>query len=393
MQARALNRRVPRAPAAIAPGKPPSARRADARRAVSLLFAVVVVCACAGGRAHAAGSATRLLPLPSPRRGLSFDLYWDADAYANLDGGYRRGYATDSVLSAGVGLDTGALGAWRGGKFRLGLQAITSTHPSTYAGDLQTLSNLDAPTRRQIATLWYSQQLGTSLLRAGIIDMNAYFDVNDAAGLFPNSSFGIIPSISVDVPASIYPDYGWGVMGRLGTDTDNWLVGVFQGDPRNRASALQDGAMLIAERDWRNLAAGSHIGIGAWYRQVPADAQPPASDWGAYANVEHPWPHHPDTVAFLQLGTSPGKVNSVPAYLGAGIRIDDVSERVSQLGFGLARAWIRGHAAETSIEATALLPFDGSTFDLQPDLQYIVHPSGLYPNALVVGLRIHVTLY
>lgn len=319
-------------------------------------------------------------------------MHWDADAYANLNGGLRRGYATDSVLSAGFRLDTGALGGWPGGTFRLGLQAITSTRPSAYAGDLQTLSNLQAPTQRQIATVWYSQQIGNAILRAGIINMNAYFDVNDAAGLFPNSSFGIIPSISADVPTSIYPDFGWGLMARVGGESDDWLLGVFQGDPGNRASALRDGATVIAERDWRGPASGSHLGIGAWYRRVPPGAQPPASDWGAYANVERALPRHPDAVAFVQLGASPGAVNTVPAYLGAGINVRNVSRTVSRMGFGLARAWIRGHAAETSIEATALLPIGGA-FDLQPDLQYILHPSGTRANALVAGMRIHVTFY
>lgn len=362
-------------------------------RLAAVIVMLGVALAGAGARAEEAGGHARLLPLPAAPPGFSFDLHWDADAYDSLDGGLRRGYATDSVLSAGLALDTGALGGWKGGTFRLGLQAITSTRPSDYAGDLQTLSNLQAPDRRQIAKFWYSQQIGNSLLRGGIMDMNAYFDVNDAAGLFPNSSFGIIPSISADVPTSIYPNFGWGLMARLGEERDDWLFGVFQGDPGNRASALQDGVTLIAERDWRNAPSGSHLGIGAWYRRVPPGAQLPASDWGAYANVEHALPRHPDVVAFLQLGASPGEVNTVPAYLGAGVNIRDVVPAVSQMGIGLARAWIRGRTAETSIEATALLPIGGSAFDLQPDLQYILHPSGILPNALVVGLRMHVTLY
>lgn len=59
---------------------------------------------------------------------------------------------------------------------------------------------------------------------------------------------------------------------------------------------------------------------------------------------------------------------------------------MSDIGFAFARAWVRDHSAETSLEATARIPlFDGS-LALQPDVQYILHPSGVHPNALVSGL-------
>lgn len=356
-------------------------------------FALVLAALAGAASGREPHKTRRPLPLASPVKGLNLDFHWNADAYANLAGGRRRGYATDSVLYAGLGLDTGALGAWDGGTFRLELQAIASTHPSAYAGDLQTLSNLDAPNRRQIAKLWYSQAFGKALVRAGIMDLNGYFDDNDAAALFANSSFGIIPSISANVPTPIYPDFGWGVMTRLGEPGDDWLLGAFQGNPADRASALHAGATLIAERDWRDPATGSHIGIGAWYRRVPVDAGLPASDWGAYANLEHALPHHPTAVGFVQLGVSPGQANQVPVYLGAGIRFYRISSAVGDVGIGMARAWIRGRTAETSLETTATFPIAGAGFAIQPDLQYIFHPSGIRPNALVVGLRLHLALY
>jgi porin len=126
---------------------------------------------------------------------------------------------------------------------------------------------------------------------------------------------------------------------------------------------------------------------------VPVASGVPASDWGAYANLEQSLPNHPDMSAFVQSGASPGEVNTVPVYLGGGIRFQNLSPAVSDLGFGFARAWIRGQAAETSVEATASLPlFDGSGA-LLPDLQYVFHPSGIYQNAFVAALRLHLTLY
>lgn len=355
---------------------------------------LVLFLASSPSAAYAQGNeSSYLIPLSSPHKGVSLGLNWNADAYDNLDGGVKRGYATDSVLSADLGLDTGELHWWKGGRFAFGMQAIASTHPSEYTGDLQTLSNLDAPNQRHIAKFWYAQNFGTATVRGGIMDLNRYFDGNDAASLFPNSSFGIIPSISANVPASIYPDYGWGIMASFGQANDDWLIGIFQGDPTHRSSALHDGAMAIAERDWRTPQGHTHIGIGAWYRQVPESGSPPRRDWGAYANLEHALPDYPNAVAFVQIGVSPGQVNTVPAYLGTGVHFYNVCPIVSDVGVGMARAWIRGHAAETSLEGTVLIPIGDSHFALQPDVQYIFHPSGIHPNAFVVGLRLHLTLY
>lgn len=385
-----IRSRLPRDASSTASRNPKTARRNTGRFGIALLLVALFLAPCASARS--VGGSAGLIPLPSPGNGLDLHAVWNADAYDNLDGGLQRGYATDSVLSLGFGLDTGALGAWRGGRLALRLQAIASTHPSDYAGDLQILSNLDASNRRGIAEFWYSQQIGGSLIRGGILNLNDFFDVDDAASLFANSSFGIVPSISANVPSSIYPDFGWGLMGRVGPADDDWQFGLFQGDPNNRASALSDGAMLIAERGWSDPGSGTRIGLGAWYRDVPETAGPPASDWGAYTNLEHALPGHPHAVAFVQLGASPGAENQVPGYLGAGLHFYRISAALSEVGIGLARAWIRGHAAETSVEATARFPV-GSGFFLQPDLQYIFHPSGIHPNALVAGLRLHLMLF
>jgi len=365
------------------------------RYAPPVTLLVLALCLAAPvARGQGSADSSRLIPLPPPHKGLSFSVHWDTDIYGNLDGGARRGYATDSVLSLGLGLDSGALGAWRGGQFALGLQAIASTHPSRYVGDIQTLSNLDAPNQRQVSQFWYSQAFGHSLVRAGLMDLNSFFDTNGTASLFTQASFGITPTLTLNVPTATYPDPAWGMMTRFGTVQNGWRAGLFQGNPEDRSSALKGGAMLIGERDWRPSAGdGPQIGIGGWYRRAPAADGPPTSDWGAYANLEQPLPGHHDTVTFLQAGVSPGKINPVPAYLGGGIRFRDVSSTVSDVGFGFARAWIRNHAAETSIEATALMPLFGGCVALQPDVQYIFHPAGIYPNALAIALRLHLTFY
>lgn len=346
--------------------------------------------------AHADGDErpARLLPLAAPPAGLSFSLTWDADIFANLDGGIERGYATDSLITAGMSLDTGEFGWWQGGTFSLSAQAIASTHPSqNYVGDLQTVSKLDAPNARRIAQLWYAQSFGSDILvRAGIIGFDSFFGLNPTAGLFTNASYGFIPTMPANAPLPGYPNSGWGIMARLGQAHDKWLIGVFQGDPVHRSSALERGATLVAERDWKAGSSGPRLGIGAWYRHAPAIASP-TSDWGAYANLEQPLPGNPDVVLFAQLGASPGDVNEVPYYLGGGVRFSDISGPISDIGLGFARVRIRERTPETSLEASVSIPLFDGAFTLYPDLQYVLHPSGIHPNALVIGLRLHAELY
>jgi len=363
------------------------------RHAAAALLAVALT---AGMPAHAqqGGQSSRLLPLPSTGRGLTFGLHWDSDVYADVAGGSRRGYATDSVASAALGLDTGKLGAWQGGTVQFGLQSITSTHPSAWVGDAQGVSNLEAPNRRQVSALWYAQDLGGAKVRGGIMDVNRFFAVTDAAGMLTNASFGISPTLTLDAPTPTYPAPAWGLMARLGHPDNAWLLGLYEADPEHRSTALRGGSYLIAERDWHRPATGSHVGVGAWYRRAGGTSPAPASDWGAYANLERDLPGLPGVKAFVQFAASPSQVNAIPAYLGAGIHVSRVSSTVTQLSFGMARAWIRGHTAETSVEATALIPVGSATgVALQPDLQYVFHPSGVHPNALVLALRLHVALY
>src|SRR5699024_8754739 len=158
-----------------------------------------------------------------------------------------------------------------------------------------------------------------------------FFDVNDTATLFINSSFGITPTMPSNVPTATYPDSAWGVMARFGTSDDAWRVGLFQGDPVHRNSALKRGAMLIGERDWIATDSGTRIGIGLWYRHAPAVAAP-TSDWGAYANLEQPLPSNPNVVLFGQLGASPRDINGVPYYLAGGVRFENVAPWISDIG-------------------------------------------------------------
>ncbi|MEJ2421744.1 MAG: carbohydrate porin [Acidobacteriota bacterium] len=122
------------------------------------------------------------------------------------------------------------------------------------------------------------------------------------------------------------------------------------------------------------------------------------ADWGAYLLAETPaaqlrWTQ---TVIFCQAGASPPSASSVPYYLAAGVDFQGLlpSRPADHLVAGFARAWLRElpDGSETSWEITYILHLSPS-LSIQPDLQYIVHPGGRYPNALAVLIRLGVRLH
>jgi porin len=134
--------------------------------------------------------------------------------------------------------------------------------------------------------------------------------------------------------------------------------------------------------------------LGAWsYRpDASADAQLPRADWGSYFSVDQPLSagDNPSSV-FLRAGWSPAQVGAVAYDLQAGMLVPGPlpGRAQDQFSFGVARARFRGLGTETSYEATyqvVLTPH----LSLQPDLQYVAHPGGTLPSALVATLRLHI---
>lgn len=324
-------------------------------------------------------------------QGYKLRVLWNSDLYDNVLGGRKQGYATDSVVTISGVVSSSALGLWRGGHLAIGLQAISSTQPSRYVGDLQGVSNLAATNQRQVSQFWFSQKFNSGVIRTGIIDVNNFFDVSQAASLFTNASSGISPTLTADAPTPTYPNASWGLMGRVGSKSEWSEVAVFEGNPLQRSEVFGHGFYLIAEHDRVYAATETRISLGGWYRKSPLPDSPPLSDWGLYGNFQTKFAWIPKATFYTEIGISPDNVNQVPFYLATGITWNPDTSWVSNVGIGMARAWIRHALAETSIETTALFPV-GNSVTVQPDIQCVLHPSGKYPRALMVGIRLNVAL-
>lgn len=338
---------------------------------------------------------------------------YTGDFLGAVDGGVDRG--SDLVGRADAWADfDGAAAGLPNLSAHLDLMAVHGPDFSgRRIGSYQTTSSIEADTTPHIYEAWGQWQATTALsAKAGLVDLNAEFDVQNTGTLFVNSAFGIGPDISQSGLAgpSIFPMTASAIVLRAQSGRKGIAIGVFDAvagarhDPRKLAVRLPGttGALLIAE---------AKVPIGAWLLQFGGwhyttrfdaldPALPSAVSRGAYAMVEGAMARGVNT--WLRIGVADSRANPIATYIGGGA--------VATLGnwrLGLAAAHARlGPAArrtlfapgrvrraETVVELTAQRAIT-SWLQVQPDLQYVVNPGWdrSVPNALVAGVRFSLAL-
>jgi len=282
------------------------------------------------------------------------------------------------------------------------------------SGDYQVASDIDAPHAIRPYEIWVEAPLSTSArIKAGLIDLNNDFDVQGVGGLFLNSSFGIGPDLSQSGPngPSIFPVTAPGL--ELGYQPPGWSarLGVFDaraGDPDHPHRAFPDsfgadGVLLIGEGH-ADLGARVAVQAGVWTysEQAPRIGRPGrGASAGGYAMIEVrllDGDQGRALRAWLRGGGASAATNPIGAYLGGGLTWGNDA---AQFGAAVAHARLGDPArragavddrpayrAETAIEATARWRVWRGVA-LQPDAQYIIHPSWsrAIPNAVVLALR------
>lgn len=325
-----------------------------------------------------------------------------AESVTNFAGGVKRGTVFDDKVLATLSLNTGSLGLWDGGSLLASVLQISSGLPSQrLVGDIQGVSNIAARTASRVNELWYEQSLGRPRLvvRGGLIDLNRFFAVVEPARLLVNSSFGILPTISADTRASIYPQVGLGLMG--GGTHGPWTAqaAVFQGDPAHRGAPFEEGYLAISEvghGPWERSRGTIAWKVGLWTRRGASRSVPADVD-GVYAIAERRLNPGdlPPLALFAQAGWTRGHLEPVSSFLGAGVDVEvsRANRPPDHLSIGLARAALRepSRSAETSWEVAYFVPLLGH-LAVQPDLQYVVHPAGRYANALVAMFRVRLVV-
>jgi len=337
----------------------------------------------------------------------------------NVAGGARPGATLPGVSGVQASLSLGSLVGWPGARlFVFGL-ATHGGAPGGFVGDVQGVSNLAAPATVRLEEAWLQQNLFENRLSwlVGRFDLNAEFYRLQSGALFINSSFGIGPEFSHSGRAgpSIFPNTTAGT--RLEYKPARnvvWRTAALDGPMFISEVALlrrADTAGLPRERRFgigRGLARSyaAKLALGAWYwtarlSDLSDNTRHPGSA-GAYLIGDLTLR---SATAFVQLGLGDGRVSQIAGYLGGGVTFAPFPSRAEDMvGLAVAAARNGSHferaqmttgvpaAGETTLELTYLAQIS-SWLSVQPDVQYVIHPSGTRQlrNATVLGLRVAVS--
>jgi len=318
--------------------------------------------------------------------GMNVELTYIGEEVWNTHGGIGKGSLYHSTGDLTLSLDTEQMGWWQGGFWFVEGLINQGRDPSRFIGDVQTASNIADGNRTRLQQFWFEQEIGNhASVLIGLHDLNSEFYVSEYASLFLNSSFGIGPDMSGNVPTSLFPEAGWAA--RLDVHGEHTYVHIaaYDGDPATRAVNVgKEGLMWIAETGF--LQDTSAYKLGIWHHtadKTAPDGKVYSSDSGIYAVVDQKVGEH--VGLFLQFGLTQAKRNDIGNYVGAGIHLhglipsreDDVfGIAVARAGFSSVNKTVnRLTNAETTVEITYDMPVT-DYISIHPAFQWIQHPSG-----------------
>lgn len=80
--------------------------------------------------------------------------------------------------------------------------------------------------------LWYKHRIGDFSIFTGKHDLNEVFFTSEFAGEYINSSFGIMPIASLNVPVSIFPGTTLNIIGKYKINSNyDVYAGIYNGRP------------------------------------------------------------------------------------------------------------------------------------------------------------------
>lgn len=351
-----------------------------------------------------------------------------SDILANVSGGLRRGARFLGKLDVSATLAGEAIGL-EGASAFINLQHVHGEPFSEeLVGDAQVVSNIEAANGLRPLEAWVAFPLfgGGSIVKAGLIDLNTEFDVQDVGSLFLNSSHGIGPDFSqsgLNGP-SIFPTTATAVVLRHKAADWTFRIGLFDavaGDPDRPGRTVvrfpgDSGALLAAEAEMK-LGEGDFVRAGAWaytsrfddLEEVDVEGEPVRrkGSRGGYVTVEKRFlgtANGSTLDSWIRVGIAEARLNPIGVYVGGGASFG-TDERRAGLAVAHARlgapalnaraaAGMPGDRAETIIELTYAHVVD-ERLTIQPDIQYVINPGWDRdtPDALVGGVRVTLSLF
>jgi len=378
-------------------------------------------------------------------QGITFNTQYLAEVWGNPTGGDSTGTVYTGLMSLQGNVDLQKLLGWQGASvstrwYWLSGQDISAEH----VGNIFTVSNIAGFPTFRMNELWFQQKFLNDRIsiRAGQLGADSEFDISTYSVVFLNATFSWSPYLSTNTPNG-GPAYPMGAPGvQVALTPVNWLSyrgAVFQGNPFaqnvNRYGfrwdlSTSNGYFSIHELNLRmNQGGGSSslpgtFKLGGWFDTAPDPTANSTRPWnyGFYFIADQmlyrvPWPNSgPDvdnkskqtTAAsltnkglgiFTHIGLSPQNSSIINFYIDGGLNYKGLIPSRDNDVLGVAIAY--GHLSnnpqnnqgrsnpsyEILLEATYQIELT-TWLSVQPDLQYVIHPSGAdIANALVLGAR------
>jgi porin len=345
------------------------------------------------------------------QRSAQLEASYIADHLVNLKGGIKTGYAYLGMANFQLGLETEAARLWNGGEFYLHLAATHGCTPSaTLIGDKQIVSNIEAGNHFYIQELWYRHSFENIDITLGLQDMNARFFNTETSQLLINSSFGVIPAISGNLPVSIFPlttpglTLQWNMSERSSiiTAIHDGLPYDFDDNPYNLRWSLnkRDGALLAFEYQFLDsrenkkgkLSTGVVSRIARPYAGNPEEYRHRSVFYMKGDREIFQMAGKPFSLLWQAAFSTDPQANSVySAGLGVHVSRPFSQKREDRLAIAFSHDVYNKLAEhETALELSYFYPISDK-LEIQPDLQYIINPAGIgqnIPNSLIGILRI-----
>ncbi len=338
-------------------------------------------------------------------KALQFKLSYLGDNLNIVYGGIKSGSVYLGKANIQVLFDTEKSGLWRGSSLYVNAVNTHGATPSSQLiGDLQIASNIEAGNHTYLQEIWIKQAFKKIEFTFGLQDLNVDFANSENGAHFVNSSFGILPVVSANVPAPIFPLTSLGITTKWSINEDmTWLGAIYDGRPTNFEFnphnlnwrfASGDGILAISELQHKisvNSREGTYkLGVFTHNHYIESRLNSNFPDslnhttYGIYFYADQQiWQNNGRGInSFAQLGFSPSQESLVKSYVGFGLSFSRIFSKTNNdiLGVAFAHAnLVRNLGSETLLELTYQKQITSNIF-IQPDLQYIITPSGKSSN-------------
>lgn len=343
------------------------------------------------------------------------------DAAVNMEGGYRSGGSLLGLINITGALNT--RGWWKNGEFFVNIQSTYGGTPTQdLVKDMQVFSDIEHGNYTYLYQLWYKHEFDRGSVLLGKHDMNSLFFTSTYAAEYINSSFGIMPVSSVNVPVSIFPATSLGIAGQLNINQSIRLqTGIYDGVPEGFNTSpyglgmklsKEQGGFFVQEVHWEHQLFNKpgKLKLGGFYHSKTFSGVPQKNDktqgnYGLYLIGDQTIYTESGSDGqglgvFFQAGYSPQKSNLITMNGLLGFNYSGLIPNRPDDVVGMAASYascnnqLQKHSSkylrcETAVEMmykVAVTDF----MSLQADVQHIINPGmkNTYDNAWVSLLRV-----